>query len=175
MEVDAALGAEVQESHVLTEHQVIKLVTTGGCPFQLTSVPDKDNGNVLDPDVTVGAGGWTVNDASYLFFDAPNYTIMAPEVTETEIVRTEMTQGSWKTVKGEKQSKDQAKLSLIAAQISMAIGKIDTIGIAIGVTASKASFHVYKRDCSLFKAEAKANINTITGFTGVMAALKAWL
>jgi hypothetical protein len=55
------------------------------------------------------------------------------------------------------------------------MGKIDTIGLAVGVTAAKASFHVYKRDCSVLKIEAKPNTNTITGFTGVMAALKAWL
>ncbi len=60
--------------------------------------------------VNVGAGGWTVNDQSYLFFDALNYTVMAPEVTETEIVRTEMTQAKWYTIKAAKDSKDQIKL-----------------------------------------------------------------
>jgi type VI secretion system secreted protein VgrG len=165
---------------LLDEHHGTQSTTIDGlfrttCATRTLRVANTDAEFYDSMDVTVGAGGWTVSDTSYLFFDAPNYTIMAPEVTETEIVRTEMTQGSWKTVKGEKQSKDQVKLSLIAAQISMAMGKIDTIGLAVGVTAAKASFHVYKRDCSVLKIEAKPNTNTITGFTGVMAALKAWL
>ncbi len=126
--------------------------------------------------VNVGAGGWTVNDSSYLFFDAPNYTVLVPEVTETEVLRTEMTQASWYTIKSVKDSKDQVKLSLIAGAVSViATIKFDTIGVAMGYSAQKAGFYAYKRDTAVLKFEAAPTKTKLTGVTAVIAGLKAWL
>ncbi len=145
------------------------------CASRTLRVDGADTEHFDALDITVGDGGWTVRDASYLFFDAPSCTVLAPDVTETEVVRTEMTQGSWKTVKGQMNSVDQARLSLIAAQISLAVGRIDAAGVALGVSAAKASFHAYKRDTALVAVSTGPVAQVTTGFTGVLAALKAWL
>jgi len=53
--------------------------------------------------------------------------------------------------------------------------KLDTIGVAVSLSAQKAGFYTYKRDSSLFKFETGPTKVKLTGFSGVMAGLKAWL
>ena len=123
----------------------------------------------------VGAGGFTVNDDSYLFVDAPNYTVLVPKVTEVQNVRTELAPTKWYSFKGTKTSRDTVKISMISATLSGVGAKFDSLIATIGVTPMKTSAIGFKLDLAGLKVENAMVEQSSGAFRNGKWVLKIWL
>jgi hypothetical protein len=123
----------------------------------------------------VGAGGFTVNNDSYFFVDAPNYTVMVPQVTEVQNVHTEAAPSNWIDVEASKTSNTSAKVSIIAYAVAAVGLKLDNIGASIGYTPMKTSAIGFKMDFSGAKIESDLTEQKSGAFHDGKWALKVWM